>query len=129
MHIDRTGIILYTLKYSECVAFYKKVLQLDILFSTPELTCFKFGDSYLMIEIDDTYNGQKEAFVRTRTCLRINVENVKFWTNRLSQLGIEYRYHEHSWGTITKFEDPDGNLLAFKDSTTFEAQVSEAARI
>ena len=129
MQFDRTGIILYTLKYDECVAFYREVLDLAILFNTPELTCFQFGESYLMVEVDDTYDGQKEDFVRRRTCLRINVENVKFWVDRLDNLGIENRYHEHSWGTITKFEDPDGNLIAFKDSTTFEAQVSEAARI
>ncbi len=123
MQFDRTGIILYTLKYAECISFYKEVLQLKVLFSTNELTCFDFGGCYLMVEVDDEYDGRKEDYVRTRTCLRMNVKDVKYWADLLTNQGIQNSYQEHSWGTITKFEDPDGNLLAFKDSATFDDQV------
>ena len=53
MSFTRTGIILYVERYRECVAFYADRLGLEVLFSTPELTCFDFGDSYLMVEQDD----------------------------------------------------------------------------
>ncbi|MFT5200492.1 MAG: lactoylglutathione lyase, partial [Planctomycetota bacterium] len=36
-------------------------------------------------------------------------------------------FQEHDWGTVAKFEDPAGNLIAFKDDSRFEQQVAEAA--
>lgn len=121
---DRTGIILYTIKYKACVNFYKNVLKLKILFATGELTCFAFGTSYLMIEHDtqDAFpsNGQQK---RIRTCLRMNVPDVKALVDDLRFQNIKVDYQEHSWGTIAKFYDPDENLCAFKDSGKFEAQI------
>ncbi len=37
---------------------------------------------------------------------------------------VKVDYQEHSWGIVAKLQDPDGNLLAFKDSDTFEKQIS-----
>jgi lactoylglutathione lyase len=52
MNIVRTGIILNVENYDECVAFYKEVFGLDILFEERDgsfrLTCFTYGGSYLM---------------------------------------------------------------------------------
>ena len=48
MKFDRTGIILYTIEYKKCVDFYQNIVGLKELFSTESLTCFDFGDSYLM---------------------------------------------------------------------------------
>ena len=42
MKFDRTGIVLYTINYKECVAFYAGILQLNIMFATKDLTCFEF---------------------------------------------------------------------------------------
>ena len=126
MEFDRTGIILYTLNYKECVHFYSDILGLKTMFTTDTLTCFKFGASYLMIEIDDEFNGQEDEFQRTKTCLRMNVANVKELAEKLTLQSIDVNYQEHSWGTIAKFFDPDGNLCAFKDSLTFEKQINEA---
>jgi len=125
MNFDRTGIILYVINYKKCVAFYKEIIGLPILFIAEGLTCFAFGDVYLMVELDDTYDGSEEIHSRIKTCLRMNVPNVKLLADKLRSQKIEVNYQEHSWGTIAKFNDPDGNLCAFKDSTTFEKQIIE----
>ena len=124
MEFDRTGIILYTVAYKECVVFYEEILGLTKLFKTTGLTCFKFGGSYLMVELDTVQDGQKTAEERTKTCLRMNVPNVSALAEKLIAKDIVVDYQEHSWGTIAKFHDPDGNLCAFKDSKMFEAQIS-----
>lgn len=121
--MDRTGFILYTLNYEACVDFYKNILELDVLFVTNTLTCFSFGGSYLMVELDDesiTFSNRGEHI---RTCLRINVKDVKAYSNRLKSVGVKVDYQEHEWGTVAKFFDPDGNLCAFKDSAKFENQI------
>lgn len=55
----------------------------------------------------------------------MNVSNVKELANRLISKNIEVDYQEHSWGTVAKFFDPDGNLCALKDSEKFEKQVGD----
>ncbi len=77
-----------------------------------------------MVEVDDEFSGSAtRANDRDRTCLRMNVENVKAYAYQLQQQGIAVDYQEQSWGTIAKFRDPDGNLIAFKDSEKFEQQI------
>lgn len=125
MKLDRTGIILYTIEYKKCVEFYHDVLELTKLFETESLTCFAFGESYLMVELDDEYDGQIVESKRIITCLRMNVPDVKKLADRLKSKKIEVDYQEHSWGTVAKFFDPDGNLCAFKDSGKFEKQITD----
>lgn len=103
--------------------FYRDVLMLDVMFQKSDLTCFAMGDTYLMVEIDDVSEPEATR-PRDRTCLRMNVADVKAELPNLEQHGIEFAYSEHDWGTIAKFRDPDGNLIAFKDSPTFEALIS-----
>lgn len=129
MEFDRTGIILYTLEYENCVAFYEHILGLKKMFESENLTCFEFGQAYLMVELDDEYDGRKTVMERTKMCLRMNVSNVKILGDKLTLKNIEVDYQEHSWGTIAKFRDPDGNLCAFKDSFKFEKQISDFKRI
>jgi len=125
MTFDRTGFILYTLRYSECVDFYGNLVGLPLLFETETLTCFQFGGAYLMVEIDDEHDGITPEPTRLKTCLRINVSDVKALAEELTRKGVSVDYQEHSWGTVAKFFDPDGNLCAFKDSGKFEKQVQE----
>lgn len=123
MKIDRTGIVLYVLKYQECINFYQRILEFPIMFKSDNLTCFEFGSFYLMVELDDEYYKIGLPNGRIRSCLRMNVIDVKSWSNRLKEKGVEVDYQEKSWGTVAKFFDPDGNLCAFKDSPKFEEQV------
>lgn len=122
---DRTGIILYTVEYKACVNFYQNTLGLKKMFETETLTCFEFGNAYLMVEIDDEYDETKAESGRIKTCLRMNVPDVKTLADKLIQKGVKVDYQEHSWGTVAKFFDPDGNLCAFKDSAKFEKQIED----
>ncbi len=123
MKLDRTGIILYVLNYTECVMFYQDVLELPVLFQTSTLTCFELGATYLMVEQEDETVELNDG--RAKTCIRMNVSNIKEEADRLKRLGIKVDYQEHDWGIVAKFHDPDGNLCALKDSQLFEKQVEE----
>ncbi|KAB1069778.1 glyoxalase/bleomycin resistance/dioxygenase family protein [Tamlana haliotis] len=125
MKFDRTGIILYTIEYKKCKAFYEEVLELPKLFENEVLTCFELGDTYLLVELDLDYNGEGSGESRIKTCLRMNVSNVRHFADKLISKGVDVKYQEFSWGTIAKFFDPDGNLCAFKDSEKFEKQIED----
>lgn len=122
MSFTRTGFILYTHLYGECIAFYRDIVGLPLMFRNDEVTCFAFGESYLMIEPGGSPNSDRERR-GLRSCLRMNVANVRAQADALMSNGITVDYQEHDWGTIALFRDPDGNLCAFKDDETFEAQV------
>ena len=83
MKFDRTGLILYTIEYEKCVRFYEKTIGLSKMFGTENLTCFEFGNSYLMVELDDEYDGNKTESERIKTCLRMNIQNVKRLTSMM----------------------------------------------
>ncbi|MEL6536530.1 MAG: VOC family protein [Bacteroidota bacterium] len=117
MDIQQTGFILYTLRYQECVQFYEHTLGLAVLYRKETLTCFDFHGSYLMVEIDDeTDLTEPETPARDRTCLRINVPNVKAACKPLEDANIPFTYGEYSWGTVAKFRDPEGNLIGFRSA-------------
>ena len=128
MRITRTGFILYVEEYEACVAFYRDALELRTMFDTPDLTCFDFGGSYLMVERvdgdDDRYG--RGAMSTYPTCLRMNVPDVRACADALVRKGVEVDYQQHEWGSVAKFVDPAGNLCAFKDDEKFERQIAEA---
>ena len=124
--VNKSGIILYVNEYKKCVSFYKDILELEVLFSNKDLTCFDFFGSYLMVEKEDRKDYliiQKEK--KNYTCLRLNVQNVKEVSDKLKNKNIEIDYQEHDWGIVAKFKDPDGNLIAIKDSEKFDKQIEE----
>ena len=118
----RTGLILFVNRYAECVAFYRDKLGIPVMFKKQDLTCFDLGSSYLMVEPADSDSTLQQGG-QPRTCLRMNVPNVRQCADALLAKGVKVDYQEHSWGTVAKFVDPDGNLCAFKDDQTFEDQV------
>jgi lactoylglutathione lyase len=126
MKFDRTGIILYTIKYKKCVDFYQNIIGLTKMFETESLTCFEFGNSYLMVELDSENDNSEIDAERIKTCLRMNVPNVKKLADKLTKKNVKVDYQEHSWGIVAKFFDPDGNLCAFKDNEKFEKQIIES---
>jgi len=118
--VHKSGFIIYTIKYKECVTFYKEVLGLSILYSKESLTCFDFYGSYLMVEIDDSVTRNTDhSMGRDRTCIRLNVKEVKTACKALDEHNVPYDYGEHNWGTIAKFRDPDGNLIGFRSAKEF----------
>ncbi len=116
MQIEQSGFILYVRDYHACAKFYKEVLELPILYTKNNLSCFAFGSSYLMVELDDEYDKENSIEGRPKTCLRLNVKNVKESCKLLDRHGIKYTYGEYSWGTIAKFKDPDDNLIGFRSA-------------
>lgn len=124
MKFDRTGIILYTINYKKCLHFYDKILGLKKLFKNEKLSCFEFGGSYLMVELDDEPNANPTYSEKVKSCLRMNVSDVKAFVEKLKKHNIEVDHQFHEWGEVAKFYDPDGNLCAFKDSEMFEKQIN-----
>ena len=49
-HVECYGIILFTEKFEECVAFYRETLGLPLWYEKDRLCCLRFGAGYLMIE-------------------------------------------------------------------------------
>ena len=124
MKIEKTGFILYTINYEKCIQFYEEILGLKILYKKATLTCFDFYGSYLMVEIDDTTKITESSIPnRDKTCIRINVANVKTACELLDANSIDYDYSEHDWGIIAKFRDPDGNLIGFRSAIEFQQDI------
>ena len=129
MEIAKTGFILYTINYKECIHFYENLLELKVLYRYDMLTCFDFKGSYLMVEIDDE-TDQTEATTpgRDRTCIRLNVKDVKKACEVLEKNSIPFNYSENDWGTVAKFRDPDQNLIAFRSNAEHAKAVIENAQ-
>jgi lactoylglutathione lyase len=127
MKTKRTGLILYVKKYEESIAFYKTVLELEVLFQNNKLACFDLYGTYLMVEKEDRedYLALNEMNTKAFSCIRINVNNVKRTANDLKKEGIETDYQEYDWGKVVKFYDPNKNLIALRDEETFARQIEE----
>lgn len=123
MKLERSGIILYTERYNECVRFYADVFALPILFENEELTCFLFGGSYLMVEREGVARPSGKPASENPTCLRFNVSDMTASVNHLRNHSIQVDFQEYSWGSIAKFYDPDGNLCELRDEKSFSAQI------
>ncbi|WP_273444254.1 VOC family protein [Neolewinella agarilytica] len=128
MHnVLHTGQVLYVRNYEACLDFYGKKLQLPVYFANEMLTCYECYGTYLMVEREDRpeYLHLPADQPRTFTCLRLNVADVKAAAEATAARGIDVDYQEHDWGTVAKFKDPDGNLIAFKDEAGFLQQIAE----
>lgn len=123
MRYTMAGVILFTQNYNDCVAFYRDVLELDLLYriDRPEerLTTFSLGDTYLMVENDGVaYDGPKPIEM-SPVKFRFNVEDVKATSDALRAKGVTVKVMEHSWGTTAEFHDPDGNRCALRSDQGF----------
>ncbi|WP_323788369.1 VOC family protein [Psychroserpens sp.] len=126
MQISRTGHILYVNNYEECIEFYGQSLKLPVLFKNEDLTCFDFYGTYLMVEKEDRQDYLNDhSEIRTYSCIRLNVDDVKQHSDKLKSQNIAVDYQEHKWGIVAKFKDPDGNLIAFKDEESFAKQIED----
>ena len=127
MNIVRTGIIINTEKYSECVSFYKNLFGLGILFEERygdfQLTCFEFGDSYLMIETDGFANPTGKTVKESSTKLRFNVSCIENALKTVTNYGIEAKIDKNNWGSTINIFDPDGNRVGIRDESTFITQL------
>lgn len=114
------GIILFTERYNECVAFYRDTLGLPVWFEKPGLVCLHFGNGYLMVETGGFANQdtptQAKSVNQNPTKLRFNVKDVETAAHLLESKGVKVEIKVFDWGTTGTFLDPDGNLCALKDA-------------
>ncbi len=124
MNIVRTGVILNTEKYQECVDFYQTVFKLEPMYTQNhddgfKLTCFDFGGAYLMVETGGVAaKGGKDIAVNPAK-LRFNVSDIDEALTSVQAHGIEATIERHDWGSTINLYDPDGNRIGIRDEATF----------
>ena len=124
METTRTGIILCTERYEQCVQFYHGTLGLPLMHALDDdhsqLTCLDFGGGqYLMIEPDDEWTREGRDNGRNPVILRFNVEDVDREAARLRDKGVAVEIRREPWGTVADFFDPDGNRCSLREERTF----------
>ena len=120
MKYERTGVILCTEKYDECVAFYSDVLNLPVLEVLDDehskLTVLRFGaDTYLMVETGGKAVPSGKDLIQNPVWLRFNVKSVEDAAAELLDKGIDVQIRKEVWGTVGDFRDPDGNMCSFRE--------------
>ena len=115
-HVACHGVILFTERFEECVAFYRGKLGLPFWFEKPGLCCLHFGAGYLMIERDGVGKAARKTVGENPTILRFNVPDVAEAARLLEAEGIAVDIRQHSWGTTGAFLDPDGNVCGLKNA-------------
>lgn len=123
MNFTRSGIILFTQNYEDCVAFYGSVLGLEILHEIDRegerLTTFSLGGAYLMIETGGVASQSAKTVAQNPTKFRFNVPDVSATADLLQRKGLDVSVATYTWGTIAEFTDPDGNLCALRSDEGF----------
>lgn len=114
--VECHGVILFTERYDECVAFYRTRLGLPLWFEKEGLTCLRFGSGYLMIESGGVAKDARKARSENPTALRFNVPDVSEAARLLEAQGVAVDVKVHSWGTTGTFTDPDGNVCSLKNA-------------
>ena len=123
MQFSEAGIILFTSRYEDCVAFYGEVLGLPLMFrldrADSKLTCFDLGGAYLMVEPGGPQISESGKAGQPPVKLRFNVEDIETSAMELQGKGVEVTVHHHDWGTTAEFADPDGNRCALRSVQGF----------
>ena len=124
MKFTRTGVILCTENYPQCVEFYTQALGLPVMFSldneNSRLTCCDTGNgNYLMIETGGTAARGRKPIAQNPVWLRFNVDDVDAAARQLIAKNIPVDIRREAWGTVADFTDPDGNPCSFRDEASF----------
>ena len=124
MKYTRTGLVLCTDNYNECVKFYNKILELPILHVLDDehsnLTSVDLGGgNYLMIETGGHSNPSGKLISQNPVWLRFNVKDIDESASLLRSKGLEVNIRHEVWGTIADFSDPDGNMCSLREESTF----------
>ena len=125
MRYTRTGVILCTEKYEQCVEFYSQLLGLPVMHSLDnehsKLTCCDMeSGNYLMIETGGKAMPGGKSLEQNPVWLRFNVENVEESAKILRGKGLDIAVRAEVWGTVADFTDPDGNYCSLRDEASFE---------
>jgi lactoylglutathione lyase len=124
---DRSGIIVISRNYVECVSFYKNIFELKEIFTKKEgdfrLTCFEFGESYLMIETDSDESDDAKSLSKTSVILRLHVADIDSALASLQNKNISTVFNKNDWGSTIDVTDPDGNRINIRDEQSFVDQI------
>jgi lactoylglutathione lyase len=124
MNVARTGIILNTERYEECVAFYRELFGLEIMHQKSDgdfkLTSFHFGGAYLMVETEGVAKDGEKEMAENPTKLRFNVTDIREALSAVQAYGIAAKIESYDWGNTINICDPDGNRVGIRDEATFE---------
>lgn len=131
MEIQRTGIILNTENYDACVAFYRELFDLPLMFEKVDgdfrLTCLELGGCYLMIETQGWAKPTGKAVAENASKLRFNVADIELARQKIIAFGLEAEISENSWGSTINIVDPDGNRIGIRDELGFSDQCGDSA--
>lgn len=123
MQVARAGIILFTERYAECVAFYRDVLELPVAFQLDRpgsrLTGFDFSGAYLMLEEGGRAKPGGKSIADTQARLRFNVVDLAAAVAELQHKGVSVERLDHPWGSVANFHDPDGNPCQLRSEADF----------
>jgi len=129
MKFARTGVILNTENFEDCVSFYRDVFKLKQIYEECEgdfrLCCLDFGGSYLMIETGGVAKSDGKAVSECATKLRFNVDDIDLALESLTQYGIKAEINRNDWGSTINLHDPDGNRIGIRDEMTFIHQIQK----
>ena len=127
MQIARTGIILNTERYHDCVAFYRDLFDLPLLFQQRHgdfrLTCFDFKGAYLMVETGGHAKPEGKTIEHNASKLRFNVTSLEDALQTLNNHGIAAEIKVNDWGSTIDIFDPDGNRVGIREESSFAAQI------
>ncbi|WP_404465957.1 VOC family protein [Vreelandella aquamarina] len=125
----RYGIILNTENYIECVAFYRDLFGLPLLFERDEdgfkLTCLEYGDGYLMVEQGGKAKQGEKTPEESSFKLRFNVDDLEAALAQVHAWSIQATITENPWGRTINLSDPDGNRVGIRDEAGFINQINE----
>ncbi|WP_394166697.1 VOC family protein [Photobacterium piscicola] len=114
----KTGIILKTERYQECLMFYSEILSLKVIFDKTEgdfaMSELAFGNSYLLIETGGQYSPLPKGVDKNPIIIRFDVADVTQVLVLFESHGIQAEYYTFDWGKIVLVYDPDGNPIEFK---------------
>ncbi len=124
MKFTRTGLILCTENYSDCVNFYQNQIGLRILQSYDndhsKLTAFDMGGgNYLMIETGGKATPAGRTINDNPVWIRFNVEDIDAAVADLKSKEVIANIRRETWGIVADFCDPDGNICSLREESTF----------
>ena len=121
MEIVRTGIVIRTEKYQECVDFYTKIIGLKVTYKESKdnfkLSFLEFGGAYLLIETGGKAQpeGKAKGVDENPSVLRFDVHDALETLKMLKAHQVKTWFHDFEWGKIVIIYDPDGNEIQFKE--------------
>ncbi|KZL17542.1 MULTISPECIES: VOC family protein [unclassified Pseudovibrio] len=108
------GIILFVEDFKACENFYEHILGLEIIEREGNLTTFRMGQNYLMVERGGHGSSHLKNRGQNPFVLRFNMNDIDASIETLRANNVQVKRQVFDWGTIAGFCDPDGNLCELK---------------